>query len=60
MKPCPFCGNNRLKTLVSVTNLGSGFCTICPECHAQGPRKDTEEEGILAWEMRNLVASDDF
>jgi len=47
LKPCPFCGS---------TNLG--FLSLfawevqCNLCLAEGPKADTREEAIAAWNRR--------
>lgn len=56
LKPCPFksCGNKDILVLLDQTGIGSYMhFAYCTECGARGPREDTEQAAIDAWNKRS-------
>lgn len=58
MNPCPFCG---ARNVTPADVVGSGdylddppFAVGCPVCRARGPRAESSEEAIAAWDRRAL------
>ena len=48
LKPCPFCGCQKLSLNVGVLRYVS-----CPDCYTEGPwNEESEEEAITAWNTR--------
>jgi Lar family restriction alleviation protein len=53
LKPCPFCGNSKLR----VYNISTNFI-LCLVCKAQGPEVDhininAEEKAVELWNQRS-------
>ena len=53
LKPCPFCGGNK----VALTTFVSEFCintyqVICCDCNCCGAPKRSEEKAIETWNRR--------
>ena len=48
LKPCPFCGSER----VNVAEVVGDFFAICGACGAQGKQKATIREAVEAWNRR--------
>jgi len=47
VKPCPFCGSDFVEI-----NRG-GWWGECGNCGAEGPAKETREEALAAWNLRD-------
>jgi hypothetical protein len=47
LKPrrCPFC--KRAKGVIR--RARGAFASVCPNCHASGPKRETHEEALRAW-----------
>ena len=51
LKSCPFCGDERL-----IKKTERGFFWIqCSKCHADGPKKASEEQAIYSWNKAKLI-----
>lgn len=48
LKPCPFCGNNIIKTY----NVGGNWGCACSACDGKTSFSDSEEQAITAWNTR--------
>ena len=48
IKPCPFCGSNSL----IIESNNSYFRINCGKCECHGPKEDTYEKAISAWNRR--------
>jgi hypothetical protein len=47
---CPFC-----KQAKGVTRRArGGLAGVCPNCHASGPKRETHEEALRAWNGKGL------
>lgn len=47
LKPCPFCGNERVELIYNP--LVNKFCICCPNCYASGPLLETEHLATESW-----------
>lgn len=53
LKPCPFCGGQKITPFTGDGAEGVGRCAaFCDCCNAEGPHCDTEAEAIIAWNQR--------
>jgi Lar family restriction alleviation protein len=50
LKPCPFCGSNRISVIYKYY-----FYCFCNNCEAEGSIKESREEAIEAWNKRKGV-----
>jgi hypothetical protein len=57
LKPCAFCGFSACKTSGNIT--GTWCHVYCPNCAAEGPARDTDEEAIAAWNRRATTPQTD-
>ena len=48
LKPCPFCGGEKLRHLTSWGNP----VVVCKSCHVEGPVADTKKFANKAWNKR--------
>lgn len=48
LKPCPFCGSER----VNVAEIVGDFFAVCGNCGAQGKQRATISDAIGAWNRR--------
>jgi|GEM_PF-2238675 len=53
--PCAFCDFSACKTSGNIT--GTWCHVYCPNCAAEGPARDTDEEAIAAWNRRALLVA---
>lgn len=51
LKPCPFCGNQNIQTLVDDDDSVE-YSMICTKCRANGPWKTTDQLARDAWNKR--------
>lgn len=55
LKPCPFCGGDKLLT---TTNEYGGFCLTCESCDAVGPPSEYDPKAMQrAWNTRAPIES---
>ena len=53
LKPCPFCGENRLVDGLQLYNLQhTGSYVICLTCLAQGPEDSNKIVAVKKWNSR--------
>jgi hypothetical protein len=57
--PCPYCGNDEDFSLCHVKDKDGKdvFYVGCPVCRSTGPMTDNQDLSMLAWNLRNTVAS---
>ena len=57
MKPCPFCGGDRVR-LHTYMQHGEHFQVICLnlQCNAKGPRRYDGDEALDGWNARGRQA----
>ncbi|WP_175992297.1 Lar family restriction alleviation protein [Burkholderia vietnamiensis] len=48
--PCPFCGGTNCT--ISTRTIGKWKFVYCPDCLAEGPAYDDEDDAIDAWNRR--------
>lgn len=59
LKPCPFCGSERLAIeLDELSFLGMAFYVRCTNCLTQGPMSDDDEIAVDLWNRRAGVKGD--
>jgi Lar family restriction alleviation protein len=55
LKPCPFCGKEKI-TIHSIDpdieRFDDNFWAICKSCFSFGPPSNTKKEAIAAWNKR--------
>jgi len=49
LKPCPFCGSEKV---ILEDDMQEVYWVLCFECNATGPPKNTEAEAFEAWNKR--------
>jgi rubredoxin len=47
---CPFCKQAKGE----IRRRRDGFLGVCPNCHANGPTRQSYDEALLAWNGRDL------
>ena len=52
LKPCPFCGSEKVHY---VNNVRADRQVICKECFAYGPAEDTRSGAERAWNNRSSI-----
>ena len=55
LKPCPFdtCRNNDIEIVCEQISLSTyKYFAYCHECGARGPREDSKQQAIDAWNRR--------
>ena len=52
LKPCPFCGGNRLFLSSPVTTRKQEWDVHCLGCSLKSPKHDTRTAAIAAWNRR--------
>ena len=52
--PCPYCGHEIDRTLVSVDHIAGRWRFICqnPICDAKGPWRESRTAALIAWNTR--------
>lgn len=57
LKLCPFCGSENCETFTRIAKTEYGLVSgplyvMCKDCSCKGPKKDSEEEAVKAWNSR--------
>jgi Lar family restriction alleviation protein len=52
LKPCPFCGSDKVQTGVMSFGDGDVSRVVCMNCHVEGPNGASEEAAIERWNTR--------
>jgi hypothetical protein len=47
---CPFCKQGKAE----IRKSRAGFLGVCPNCDASGPKRETHEEALRAWNGKGL------
>lgn len=56
VKPCPFCGSERLR----ISNNRVNYWAACRDCAALGPEEKTAEEAVKKWNSVYPAMDADF
>jgi Lar family restriction alleviation protein len=55
LKPCPFCGREKIiihSIDPDIERLADNFWAVCTSCVSFGPLSNTKKEAIAAWNKR--------
>jgi Lar family restriction alleviation protein len=60
LKPCPFCGREKIiiyRSECAAERLDDNFWAVCKFCVSFGPLSNTKKEAIAAWNKRTEQAA---